>query len=265
MTAHSDLYPVRERGWRRGFTNLTRKENHSWWRTRKWWVQSLIWLAIINGFFAIMLWLVPLQDPEEAVPAGELKDLFIILFSVFTTIGVIVLNQSAIVGEKQSGTAEWIMSNPVSRSAFILSKLMANGLAIFLIIVVLQSSVFYLQLSLYDSELIALGPFLAAMSLVTLNLFFFLTLTLMLGAFFHSRGPVTGIAIAVFIGQDIVAGLLANFWEGSSWLFPQALMEGAQAVVHGQELPSVIPLILFPVVSVLFVLVAIWRFEREEF
>jgi ABC-type Na+ efflux pump permease subunit len=36
--------------------------------------------------------------------------------------GVIILTQSDIVEEKLSGTAEWVLSSPLSRSAFILSK-----------------------------------------------------------------------------------------------------------------------------------------------
>ena len=101
MTTNSELFPLKEHGWRQGLATLTNKENQAWWGTRKWWVQSLIWAAIINGFFAMMLWLIPLSDPEEALPPSEVKNLFIILFSTFSTIGVIVLNQSAIVGEKQ--------------------------------------------------------------------------------------------------------------------------------------------------------------------
>lgn len=265
MTSQSDLYPVKSHGWRRGLGNLTNKENRAWWRTKKWWVQSLIWLVVINGIFGLILWVAPESDPEQAIPTSEAADVFIIIFSAFATIGVIVLNQSAIIGEKQSGTAEWILSNPVSRAAFILSKLIANGVAIFLIIVVLQSLVFYLQLSLHNNGLLEAGPLIAAMALVSLNLLFFLTLTLMLGTFFNSRLPVTGIAIIILFGQDIIAIFVTRFWEGAKWYFPQSLLEMAQAAVNGQELPSLIPVIIFPVISILFILAAIWRFEREEF
>ena len=265
MAASDTLYPVKEHSWRQGLGTLIRKENSAWWGTRKWWVQSLVWLAIINGFFAIMLWLVPLEDPEEALAPAELKDMFIILFSVFTTIGVIVLSQSAIVGEKKSGTAEWMMSNPVSRSAFILAKFVAYGFAIFIILVVLQSVVFYGQLSLSEGELVTPGPFVLAVLLTSLNLIYFLALTLMLGAFFSSRGPVIGIAIGVFIGQDILAGLLGDFMPWFTEILPQRIMEMAQSVLQGQDPTSYIPLIVLPVSSVLFILVAMWRFEREEF
>ena len=37
MASATVLKPVKERGWRRGFTNLLRKENGEWWSTRRWW------------------------------------------------------------------------------------------------------------------------------------------------------------------------------------------------------------------------------------
>ena len=64
MASTTVLQPVKERGWRRGFANLLRKENGEWWRTRRWWLQSLLWLLIINGILAVGLTfpVVPLGD-----------------------------------------------------------------------------------------------------------------------------------------------------------------------------------------------------------
>ena len=40
MASVTVLQPLKERGWRRGFANLLRKENGEWWHTRRWWLQS---------------------------------------------------------------------------------------------------------------------------------------------------------------------------------------------------------------------------------
>ena len=157
------------------------------------------------------------------------------------------------------------MSSPVSHGAFILSKLIANSLAILAIIVVLQSLLFYAQISLREGELLSFGPFVAATALVTLSLAFFLTLTLMLGTIFSSRGPVIGISIAVFIGQDIAAMLLADYIPWLPNVVPQRLLEFAQLAINEQPIPSNTSLIVASSLSVLFILVAIWRFGREEF
>jgi len=38
-----------------GFKNKAREENGRWWNTRKWLVQSVVWLLIINGVSLIAL------------------------------------------------------------------------------------------------------------------------------------------------------------------------------------------------------------------
>jgi ABC-2 type transport system permease protein len=265
MSDNQTLVAVQEHGWRQGFNNLLGKENRAWWGTRRWLVHSLVWLAIVNGFLLLMLWVVPASDPQESLPLEAAIEMFVILSGVFTTIGVIVLAQGAIIGEKRSGTAEWIMSSPVSRPAFIISKILANAWAIFLIMVLLQGVVFYAQLSLYEKTPLAVGPFVAVMVIQSLHLFYFLTMTLMLGTFFSSRGPVIGIALAVLIGQDIVAQLLARPLPWLHLILPQELMVNASLVANGKPVDSWVPVIVTSIMSVLFIVAAIWRFEREEF
>ena len=265
MSHNNTLVAVEEHGWRQGFNNLLGKENRAWWGTRRWLVQSLVWLAIVNGFLFLMLWVVPASDPEEAPPLETAIEMFVILSALFTTVGVIVLAQGAIIGEKRSGTAEWIMSSPVSRPAFILAKLLANAWAIFLIMVLLQGVVFYAQVSLYEKMPLSVGPFVAVMALQSLHLLYFLTLTLMLGTFFSSRAPVIGIALAVLIGQDILASLLAKPLPWFRLILPQELMVNAGLVANGQPMDSWAPVIVTSIMSVVFILAAIWRFEREEF
>ncbi len=48
MANDSELILVSERGWRRGFDNLLDNEFGRWWRTRRWWTQALIWVAVIG-------------------------------------------------------------------------------------------------------------------------------------------------------------------------------------------------------------------------
>ncbi len=113
MASVSVLQAVEESGWRRGFANLLRKENGEWWHTRRWWLQSLIWLPIVNGILAVGLWVVPVIDPAEAGDTLENLGIFIQVMTQFPIFGVIVITQGAVIGEKQSGTAAWIMSAPV--------------------------------------------------------------------------------------------------------------------------------------------------------
>ena len=85
LAARQGLQPVRDGGWLGGFGNLFNKELGEWFGTRRWLVQSLIWLLIINGLMAFIMFGAPLIDgsaafpPEEAhlqpkISTGELKD-----------------------------------------------------------------------------------------------------------------------------------------------------------------------------------------------
>ena len=59
MTAISTLVTVKERGWRMGFANLLHNENLEWWGSRRWLKQASLWLLILNGMVALLLWVLP--------------------------------------------------------------------------------------------------------------------------------------------------------------------------------------------------------------
>jgi ABC-2 type transport system permease protein len=268
MASLSVLQPVKERGWRRGFANMLRKENGEWWHTRRWWLQSLLWLLIVNGILAIGLWVVPVVDPADTSDTMENLGIFTQVMAFFPMFAVIVITQDAVIGEKQSGTAAWILSAPVSRSAFIMAKLVANGIGFFVTIILVQGLAAYMQLSLSDGSPLPLAPYLVILALLSLYLLFYLALTLMLGAFFDSRGPVLGIAIAVAIGSMMSIGsLFAGFLPWIALILPEAIPGILTLLVSGEPLPDVwpIPIILISAYSLLFVALAIWRFNREEF
>jgi ABC-2 type transport system permease protein len=279
MASGNTLQLVTERGWRSGFANLMRQENGRWWRARRWWVQSLVWLAVLNGILVFALWIAPMIGSGEA-EAGDVQatwqvneeatiEVFALMLQfmgIFPVFGVLVITQGAIVGEKQSGTAAWILSGPVSRVAFVLSKLVANAIGFLVTVVVLQGLIAYLQMSLRMGGFLPLVPIATALSLHGLHLLFYLTLTLMLGAFFKSRGPVLAIPIAILIGQGMLESLVQRFMPWFPWHVLPAKLPGLAGVAAlGEPLPSFGPIIAVLLSSLVFVLLAIWRFEREEF
>jgi ABC-2 type transport system permease protein len=264
MSSDSSLLLVRERGWYSGLVNMLRKENGTWWRTRKWWVQSLVWLLIANGLTAFALWVIPLIEPEAELRAADTVGSFMSMLGIAAPLGVMVLFQSIIVREKQMGTAAWILSNPVSRVAFVLAKLIAHAFGCLAIIIALQGLVVYVQYSLHDGAPWPPLPLAAAMGLQALNLLFFMTFSLMLGAFLSSRGPVIGISLVVWFVQQILSQL-EGVVRVIPLYMPAKLTEMATEVALGEPLRSTAPVLTATALSVLFVLVAIWRFGREEF
>ncbi|MBI1277578.1 MAG: ABC transporter permease subunit [Anaerolineaceae bacterium] len=271
MSTNSTFELVNEHGWRRGFANLFMRESAMWWRSRRWWINLLIWLVLINGTLLAMLSSASeaehmnLMTPEQIL--AEARTVLGVMAGMFGAIGVVIATQGAIIDEKKSGIAAWIMSKPASRPAFILSKLIANGLALLVIIVVVQGVVAYLQLANYSGSPPALGPFVAGMALIALHMLFYLTLTLMLGTLFSDRGPVIGIPIGILFSAMFLMGYVGQFAYLMPWMIiPAGSFQGlAIDAMLGQPLATTTPIWATIVWIIVFVTIAIWRFTREEF
>jgi ABC-2 type transport system permease protein len=272
MSSGNTLQPVIEHGWRSGLANLLRKENSLWWGTRKWWVQTLVWLFISNGIIAFLLWGVPLIDRSAngRISLSDIHDLlkvFLQLQLFFTTFGVMVLSQGLVVNEKKIGTAAWVLSNPVSRSSFIFSKLFSHAWAMVVILVAVQCLVVYLQLALKAGILYNPVPLISAAGVLIFHMMFYLTLALMLGTLFDSTGPVIGIPIALLIGMSLLPQILGNLIPWLVSILPSRLTDLAIAVGVGQTPPADwhYPLIITGILIVVFTTLAIVRLRREEF
>ncbi|MDD5467572.1 MAG: ABC transporter permease subunit [Anaerolineales bacterium] len=230
--------------------------------------QSLIWLSLINGFIAFLLFILPLIDPAEIQGADNPPPDIMGLTLYFTfavlagSIGMIILAQDEVIQEKQSGTAAWILSKPVSRPAFILTKLLSNGIGGLIFIVTLPAVVTASEIYLAARYGIAILPYLMGMGVVLLTLCFYLSLTLMLGALFEQRGPVLGASFGIMFGGLIAA----QYAPQVRYFLPVSMDEIALALSLGQALPAVAlsQLIATAAWTILFIAVALWRFERLE-
>ena len=142
-----------------------------------------------------------------------------------------------------------------------------HGLAIFIILIVVQSLVAYLQLALKVGAYFNPVPFITATGVLCLLLLFYLVLALMLGTLFNSTGPVIGISIAVGIGMSILPQFLGTLAPWLIAILPGRLGDVALAI--GAELPLpadwYVPLVSTGVLIVIFIAVAIARWSREEF
>ncbi len=261
LAARQGLIPVRERAWLGGFGNMLRKELGQWWGTRMGWVQTLIWVLILNGISTI----VALTDslPPNALLQSVVQT-FLPMSVGIIGLGTVITVQGAIVGEKQLGTAAWAISKPVSRSAFILAKTLAYAVGFFVAAILIPSALFFVTVRALIPVQLPLVPFLYGVGIVIVGQLFYLTLTLMLGTFFNSRGPIAGIGIGFFM-----AGLLLKSFIPQQVLIatPWPLPEIAAGLALGSELPAIwpVPVAATAIWIVVMTIAALWRFGREEF
>ena len=262
MTANNIFQQRNEQGWKRGLSNLLRAEMGNWWKTSVWWIQTLIWVVVANITIAPVIW-----GSSENAPDGIA--LYVIFSCLFPTIAVIIILQDAVIGEKESGTAAWILSKPASRTAFIVAKLIANGLGILVTMTLLPGIVAYIQLSLAGGIWLSPVDFLMGMAVIWLYQLFFLTLTLMLGVLFNGRGAVIGIPLALAFGSQMLIAVVPAL----NFVLPWRLAVGVEndslsvveSIILGTPPFSWLPVIAVASFAVVFVSIAIHKFRRGEF
>jgi len=275
MSANIEFQRVQEWTWLRGLANLFRKETQAWWRTRRWLMNTLLWSGILGGLTGYILFvptMLSLVSPEEISQAGgvtaylTLQGLGILfeLGAQLLSLGAVVLCMDAIIEEKRNGVSEWLLSKPVMRRAYVLAKLFANLLHILLFLVVLPSGLVYVLVTLRTGSLFAPLPFLTGVAILALHVFFYVALTILLGVTFNSRAPVLGIAFGSLLG----GGMIGGFVQPLLYITPWMLSKVSTTIASSQQLPADMvwsPIGFTALWCLLFILAAVYRFEREEF
>jgi ABC-2 type transport system permease protein len=252
-----------------GFVNLLRKELGDWFATRRWLVQTLIWLVIINGFIALALYVLPGIEGAEVqgeanMPLNLMAWTFFFSFTIIGgSIGMIILVQDEVIQEKQIGTAAWILSKPVARPAFLLSKWVSNVVGGVIFIAALPAVVAVGEIALAGLPGAPILPLLAGIGTAALTLIFYTSLVILLGVLFEQRGPVLGIAFGLMFGGMIAAQMVPQI----GYILPVSMDGIALALSQGQALPAmaVSQLIMTAVWSFLFMAAALLRFRQAEF
>ncbi len=273
MASNSVLQPVTARGWRTGFNNLFRKENRDWWGTRSWLVQAIIWTAILIGILATVLFAPMENDPSLLLLGGKAAvglTIFFMVAGAALSIGAIIMGQEEVLDEKRSGTAAWILSKPVSRVAFILAKVTANAIGILIIMVLLEGLLAYGLIAIVTGRTFSVLPYLGALGLLYLNVMFYFLLSLMFSAATNSRGAAIGSPMAVLFGYQFIVGLAPWTLEITPWGLTNAgtgsgIGNSITTMLALGRPVSVLPIIATLLWCVLFTVIAVWKFNRDEF
>jgi ABC-2 type transport system permease protein len=111
--------------------------------------------------------------------------------------------------------------------------------------------------------------FFGVLGVILISHLFFLSLTLMLGTFFNSRGPVIGIPLAILFMQQNILGFLPALRYVLPWNLLVPLGNTNPLVISlimGTPVQSdhLILLMVAAVESILFILISLWRFNQEE-
>ena len=247
-----------------GFRNLVGKENGEWTAGPSLPAHGMIWMLIVALISVVVAFIRGEMEPgytsKDINDAGAL--MFFVLGSVASVIAVVAKTQGSIIGEKQLGTAAWILSKPASRRAFVLAKLAVHFRWLLVVTLLFPAVVFYGLMTAIST----LPPppllFLGGFAILALGLLFYLALSLLLGTVFESRGSLAGSVFGFMVGGFMIANYAPWLTAAFPWLFFQS---GYYLVTQGQ-IPGY-GLISIPATAlwtVLFIFLALRRFERAE-
>ena len=247
-----------------GFRNLVARENGEWTAGPFLLAHAVIWILVVAVVSAVIAFvrgqMEPGYTPKDVNDAGAL--MFFVLGSVASVIAVVARTQGAIIGEKQLGTAAWVLSKPASRRAFVLAKLAVHFRWLAVVTLLVPALVFYGLLTVVST----LPPppllFAGGLAILALGLLFYLALSLLLGTVFESRGPLAG---TVF-GFMVAGFMVANYAPWLTAAFPWLFFQSGFNLVAQEPLPpyNLISIPATTLWTVLFVLLALRRFERAE-
>jgi hypothetical protein len=116
---------------------------------------------------------------------------------------------------------------------------------------------------------LAPGGFLLGTLVVILNMLFYISLTVMLGAIFDKRGGVIAIPLAMLFGQQYLLNAVPALAEVLPWGLALPLGDGittsiAASLMMGETPPTLIPVVTVAAAGVVLVVAAIWRFRHVE-
>jgi len=180
-----------------------------------------------------------------------------------TAIGAILIAQSFLGDDFGNGVAEWLLSKPLSRTAYLMGKLIVHIAAVLLCVVLVPGAVGYAILSAVAEGALPLGPYALATLGVAVHTLFYLCLTTLLAVCMRKRGAVLGIMLPMVLLSQLW-GMLLGRWIV---LTPWGLFTGLAGALLGVELPAGLMagwLAATALWSVLCVLGSLFCFRRTE-
>ncbi|MBN1140017.1 MAG: YhfC family intramembrane metalloprotease [Anaerolineae bacterium] len=244
------------------------KELLQQWRSRRALVVGVVFLLfglgspLLAKFTPEMLRLVPgAEQFADLVPtptAADAMGQYIKNLTQFGFILAVLLGMGAVAGEKERGTSALILSKPLPRWAFILSKFVAQALVYLLAFGLATAGAAYYTALLFEP--LALGPFMFGNLLLWVWLLCFAAVVLLGSTLVPSTGAAAGIGFG-----GAVALLLAGSIPRYGQLAPAGLVTWAsQLGLAGPETANGGALAAALVWIVVCLIASVAAFENQE-
>ena len=252
-----------------GLGGLLRGELTRWFG-RRGLVHLVVWTVGIQG---LLYW----DTVSHSDPLADWRgfDLLIHLWWIAGPLAAIGIAQNALIEERHNDTAPWVLSKPVSRPSFVVSKIVSDAGGIILLGVILQGAIARMWLPKVDPG-IGLpvqepdaGRYLTVIGIISLVILLFVAMTVFLTTVVPWRGPVAGIGLLVWIlvwnapwrwiEEYTIGGLVKGELEGAT------MKPIAEYLVFEAPLEPTSSVLWTAVAAVVFTVAGALVFRREQF
>jgi len=254
-------------GWA-GSAGVLRGELARWFGARGLF-HLIFWLLMIDGwlYFTVV---------TKHMPFGGLGfQSLISMLVLFVPLAAIVLTEATVIGEYRSGVASWTVSKPVPRWGYIGGKLAGLWVGLSATAIFIPGLVAYWWLPkvqpyrFVTPEAVPIGRFLIALSIVSLVVAFFVTMTAFLGTLIRRRGVVALIVLVAYFFMRVPPRWL---WAGWDTYTSAGLTTSAQpgawnpviGFVYGDPLGATSAMVWTIVASLAFAAGAALIYQRLE-
>lgn len=256
---------VKEKGLLIGFANMLSNENARWWKTERWFIHLIAWLVLLDVSMLFLLYIRPpagdVNTPEMVRYNAQIVSglFFGLAGSFYLPFGIMIMVHDAIIKERELGTMAWILSKPLSRFSFVLSKLVANTIGVMVLMVLVPGVVMYGMISMYSGSLVNAANFFGALGILALLCMFYISLVLMLGTVTKSRYAVLGVtAFYIIVG---LANQLPDIAKLTTWKMTDTM---ANLAAFGQLPSDYVQLVATTIWIVVLLAIAFVQVERIE-
>ena len=247
---------------------LTRKELREQHRTFRLWIMGGILLVsgmlspLLAKYTPLLMSSLPGVPPELAaiIPPPTILDSFLQYFknaSQFGLLAVIVLNMGVMAQEIERGTAAMLLNKPVRRYMVVLAKWLGGLIGVLVGVVLGALGFTFYTLVLFEP--FNLLDFLFMNVLLLIFIAFYLSLAL-----FASTLARTQAMAAAFAFGGLLIALILDALPGIGDYLPSQLLSWGGSLFSGMPQPAWPALITSLVLISIFLIAAVFRFQKEE-
>jgi ABC-2 type transport system permease protein len=172
-------------------------------------------------------------------------------------VALVISTAGTIASERRAGTAILVLTKPLSRQAMLIAKVLANTVLIAGGTIVGMLACLAGTAALF--EVASVSEFIGATALWFLLALMFLCAMTLVSVLVDSQAGAAGIGLVAYLVLAIL-----NAWGPAKEYSPAGLLGAGDAMLTGQEVAVLWPVLTAVMASGLLVAVAAWAFRRVE-